>query len=303
MNTAARRKPFSFAVSHRPPSSPARLRVLFLSLLLILACIAPPTSRADDPPTLFAEDFPPFSYMEQGRLKGIAVDATRLLFAEAGLWDSPPTIELVPWARAYTDTLSHSNTAIISMVRTPQRELSFKWVGPAYKMTLGVVTRTDAACEVTDAASLRPLHLATLDKGAALPRLMALGVPSKQLHTTSTPQQLLKMLHAGRVDAIVTSTSTVAYNAHRLGMDPAQFRTALVLEHFDMYLALSAETDDGIVRSLQKTLDRMLCNGAIPGGSALHRVAAPYSAYLLPNTLAKERACPAIRPGSLFFGQ
>lgn len=76
------------------------------------------------------EDFVPFNYLENGEVKGSATEVAREAFKRANIKVS---FAVLPWARAYTTTLSKTKHFIYSTSRTEEREKLFKWVGPIVK--------------------------------------------------------------------------------------------------------------------------------------------------------------------------
>ncbi|BBQ54171.1 hypothetical protein WP2S18C03_32520 [Aeromonas veronii] len=79
------------------------------------------------PLNVMTEDYPPFNMQgEGGKIVGLSTEVVEELFKRAGV---EYKITLMPWKRAYEDTLSTPNTALYSTTRTPERETLFKWVG------------------------------------------------------------------------------------------------------------------------------------------------------------------------------
>lgn len=62
-----------------------------------------------------------------GKIVGLSTEVVEELFKRAGV---EYKLTLMPWKRAYEDTLGTPNTALYSTTRTPEREALFKWVGP-----------------------------------------------------------------------------------------------------------------------------------------------------------------------------
>lgn len=288
----------------RGQAPPFSRRLFGLAVVVAaLACLWPwpralPRAEAAQaaPPIIYAEEFPPFSYTEDGRLRGLAVDIVRALFAEAGLGDGPPVMEAVPWTRAFDTTLAIENTGVLCMVKTPERAPLFQWVGPTCSMSFGIITLADGGPDVAAPADLRSLRLGVLRNGAAVNRMAGLGVPPERMEEAGTEAQMVRMLYARRVDALATSVDTALYAIRTLGLDASRIRVPLVLDRFDLYLALNIHTAEATVRALREALARMLCNGGTPGASALHRLAGAHEGPLPPGALPSETPCPAAAP-------
>jgi len=94
--------------------------LLIINLLLIPAW----TDAADF--TVVTEDFPPYSYLDNGKLTGVSTEVVQAVMKAVG---AETEIEVYPWARAYKMALEKENILIYSIGRIKERESLFKWVG------------------------------------------------------------------------------------------------------------------------------------------------------------------------------
>lgn len=73
------------------------------------------------------EELPPYNYTEPGtgKIIGVNTDKVRLLMREAKLeYD----IRMLPWARAYDEAQTKSNTCVYTTAYTEARKNEFKWI-------------------------------------------------------------------------------------------------------------------------------------------------------------------------------
>jgi polar amino acid transport system substrate-binding protein len=96
---------------------------LFLSLFtsLLVASAAQTQTIA-----FTTEEYPPFTYRENGEISGAMVDQVRQIMAGLG----PYTIEMMPWARAYAQAKTTPMSCVFATAHTPERDQAFKWVQP-----------------------------------------------------------------------------------------------------------------------------------------------------------------------------
>ncbi|WEZ82935.1 transporter substrate-binding domain-containing protein [Rhizobium sp. 32-5/1] len=73
------------------------------------------------------EDYPPFSYTEGSELKGISVDQVRAIMDDIGVGF---TLEMQPWARAFSLAETTRDTCVFTTGLLPERKAKFKWVQP-----------------------------------------------------------------------------------------------------------------------------------------------------------------------------
>ncbi len=107
----------------------AILCIVLLSLLIPSATAADRATLAKDP-VYITEQFPPFSYQEDGKLQGIFVDLLEKMLEHMNTTSNRSEIKLLPWDQGYQMALQDNNTVIFSTGRIPEREALFKWVGP-----------------------------------------------------------------------------------------------------------------------------------------------------------------------------
>jgi polar amino acid transport system substrate-binding protein len=81
----------------------------------------------DPPLRIFTEDRPPFNYIaNDGELTGVSTEIIRAALKHAEI-NTP--IEVFPWARSFYLAVHRPNSLIFTIVRSPDREGKFLWVG------------------------------------------------------------------------------------------------------------------------------------------------------------------------------
>ncbi len=113
--------------------------VLVAALLLAAGCLAArETAAGPGGPagpvnlTYYTEEHPPYNYRVNGTLKGFAVDLLEAVSAKAGRPVTRDEVRVAPWSEGYQAALAGNGTVLFAMARLPEREQSFRWVGPIY---------------------------------------------------------------------------------------------------------------------------------------------------------------------------
>ena len=95
-------------------------------------------AQAQEPILIVTEDLPPLQIVNNGRVvDGLAYQKVKRLVDSAELkvnW------LVAPWSRAYNMALTKPNILLFSIVRTPQREDLFTWIGQLFVMDLYLVS-------------------------------------------------------------------------------------------------------------------------------------------------------------------
>lgn len=209
----------------------------------------------------YTEDWAPYNYQENGQVVGISTDILRAACSSAKLSCS---ITLVPWARAYKYASTEPQTLAYTTARKPSREHDFAWVGPILPRSTWVYTREDATPPPSSAADLAKLRVGIVRGEAAEQDLLAAGVPASALIVQPTNVDVLRMLQAGAVDAVVDTEIGMQWNLKNLGISTRSVHQAFKLtDEGSYYFALNRGTSAQTVEKLQAAVDKLRTSGQI----------------------------------------
>jgi polar amino acid transport system substrate-binding protein len=223
------------------------------SLLLAAACACLPAVAA----TLqaFAEESRPYHYTDQGKVVGIAADFLRAACKEAG---HECVVSILPWARAYVLAKEKPNTVIFSIVRRPEREQEFVWLGKIITEGMWLYGRAD----VPTLASLRELgdaRIGAINGGSAIAALLQRGVPKTAIDPANSIEANFKKLAAGRVDYIVDTEVRFDMELSHYQL-PFKAKKVIKLQDATSYYAMNLQSDPAIVNGLRGALDKLRAN-------------------------------------------
>ena len=179
------------------------LRLLRLLRLALLTALAGPAAAGplSVPLRIVGENLPPSSMMDGETVVGRETGKVRELLARAGV---SYQISLLPWKRAYAQTLSEFDTCIYAAIRTPEREKLFRWIGPLNEgqwVLYGLASRNLAFQSLAD---VRGLSIGTLLGDARDDYLRQRGFDVAPVtQEWLNPQKLLM----GRIDLWAVSVS------------------------------------------------------------------------------------------------
>ena len=113
----------------------------FAALSLVLWLVLPPfvIGQSLSELTYIADDSPPLNYLDNGELKGRAVDLLVQATTLAGAPIKRTDVKVIPWARAYREALAGPNRVLFSVYRMPVRR------PPASTMTLNSTSAASPA--------------------------------------------------------------------------------------------------------------------------------------------------------------
>jgi polar amino acid transport system substrate-binding protein len=210
----------------------------------------------------YAEVLPPLNFDENGRVGGFASELLRLMAADAG---HTVQLELMPWVRAYRTVKQQPGSALYSIVRNPEREQLFRWVGPIAPRRIVVYTlATRPEVVVRKPADLLRYRHGVLAASSAASSLQQLGVPAAQLEYGQSDEVNLKKLLLGRADTVVMLDWAMQWQRQQQQLDPARIRPLWTLDQrYQYWFAFNKNTDPAVLHSLQQALDRIKADGRL----------------------------------------
>lgn len=207
---------------------------------------------------VMTEDFAPFGYREDGKLTGLSVEIVREVLKTLS---HPDNIEVLPWARAYRETLNKPNRVVFSMARSPDREALFKWVGPLIADRIFFYKRRGAAIEIDTLDDAKKVKRIVLTRDFPEHRLLQ-SQGFSNLYLTVKPIQNFKMLMERRGDLVPMGELAVPKIIKEIGMDPTFIeRTSVMLFETKLYIAFSNDIPDSEVQRWQSALDHVKATG------------------------------------------
>lgn len=238
------------------------LQYAIATCLLLLPVVLTPHAHSQtlSQLTYLADDSPPLNYLDKGELKGKAVDLLERTTRLAGAPVSRSDVQVLPWARAYRDTLSGPGRVLFSVYRMPERENLFKWAGPIDENRLVLVAKKARKISLSSLQELNFYTVGAQREDAAEHYLRKLDLETMVVTLTVLPKQAAKMLDTGRIDIWAAGEGGVWSNLAATGLNPADFEIVGVLHRFELYFAFSRDVDDALVQQFQSALNRVIAS-------------------------------------------
>ncbi|MCD2173714.1 substrate-binding periplasmic protein [Rhizobium sp. C4] len=199
---------------------------------------------------LLTESYPPYSYQENGVLKGIAIDLMKAIMTDAGI---PYEMKIQPWARAYGLALNSGGHCVFSTVHTAERDALFEWIEPLFTTETYLVRRSGSDVKPTDLDDAKR-YLVGTQLGDYTEALLKQG-GFRRVDLTSEIDLSLKKLIAGRIDLMPMAASMVTdLQKQAVPVEPAVVLTRTV-DSLACNKSTSPETLERIRASLKKLID------------------------------------------------
>ncbi|HWQ66598.1 MAG TPA: transporter substrate-binding domain-containing protein [Methanospirillum sp.] len=261
-------------------------RILFVTLATVLVmsvgCLAdqsPESLSVVSPPddlTFYTEQLPPYNYVDNGTLKGLSIDILEDISTKAGVGFSREKVHVGPWEEGYHSALGGNKTVIFSTARIPERESSFKWVGPISVERYVLFGSRDTNLSIMNHNDLKGLRIGVIAGDASIQLLLDAGVDNGQLVTETNVSELITQLTNKQIDLWAYPEITGRFYAEQVTGNSYIFKVVYPLEEVEIYYAFSRDTNDSTVQSFQKALDALKQEKEDRGISAYERILGTY---------------------------
>ncbi|MFC5694197.1 substrate-binding periplasmic protein [Pseudomonas sp. GCM10022186] len=240
-----------------------RLLLALAGTLMVLAGAARAEVDENYSVVLLTENFPPYNmsingknFAQEDNIDGIAVDIVREMFKRAGVKYSL-TLRF-PWDRIYKLALEKPGYGVFVTARLPEREQSFKWVGPIGPDDWIMLARADSPIALGSLDDARKYKVGAY-KGDAIAEYLA----QQKLEpvTALRDQENARKLEKGQIDLWATGDPAGRYLAKQEGV--GGLKTVLRFNQAELFLALNKEVPDEVVKKLQGALDQMRAEGFV----------------------------------------
>ncbi|OZG72249.1 amino acid ABC transporter substrate-binding protein [Hahella sp. CCB-MM4] len=232
------------------------LFALFCALLL-----APQIQAATDPThglRFMTEDYPPFNYVDHGRLTGISVDLLEQIFAKLGSTKTREDVMVHPWARGYHTIMTVPNTVLFVMTRNPKREGLVRWVGPVAASPIVLLARKDRHLKVNSLADVAEYSVVAIKSDIADLVLDDHNIPAKNRQVVPYPDIAARMLNSRRIDMWSYGHLAALWLLKQEGAKTDEFEVVWDFGSAgDNYYAFHKDTPDAVINAFQKALDSL----------------------------------------------
>lgn len=199
------------------------------------------------------EHLPPYQIGKDNNLIGgsIGIEIQKLI--KAVLPES--TVEVMPWARAHQIALRRPNTIIFSLVRTPERESKFIWIGKVAQVRTELITLKNSELQpVQTLSELKNIRIGVKRQDAVATFLNEHGFEyGKELVEIVYTMSTMRMLEKGRIETVPSNQQIIEFYCESAGCATSDFKTLFVFKELseEFYLAASLGTDAELIENLK----------------------------------------------------
>ena len=201
------------------------------------------------------EEYPPYNFMENGKLVGLSTEVVHEMFVKAG---TTPQIEVLPWPRAYNEALTEPNSLIYTISRTPQREALFKWIGSIINVNTSFYKlKSNTAVTINSIEEAKKYTVTGIQQEVSTQWLEKNNF--KITAYSSGYANILKMLTTQRVDLMLIDDIVFATLIKQEKLNANDYEKVFVVKDLliENCIATSVKTEDAVVDKYKKLLEEV----------------------------------------------
>lgn len=222
-----------------------------MKMLLLLALLSFPCLARADPVTFITEDYAPFNYRDGREIKGAMVDQVRRIMDDIGVGYR---IELMPWARAYSQARTTPMTCVFATAHNATRDPMFKWVEPLLVDRNILIARKGSGVSARNLEEAKKYTVGTQRKDYTETTLREKGFT--KLDVASDFDATLRKLLGGRIDMM--PISEVYFDRLK---DEQPLEVVTTLSSQPMGIACEKGFPNDLLARMQAALDRLIASG------------------------------------------
>jgi polar amino acid transport system substrate-binding protein len=225
------------------------------------------------------EQYPPFSFQENGKLKGISIDLMDKMLNKMDSNLSGSDIELLPWSQGYQTTLKERNAVFFPIARLPEWNSLFKWVGPISPIQTVIFAMQERQVRINDLKDLNKYKIGVVRGSAEQLLLTKIGVNAKNLVQEEDVDTIIKMLKSGSIDidAWAYAEQPGIWLINRSGIIPNDYDLVYdVGDQVELFYAFNKEAPDSLVWAFQNALNQTKQYKGVEGTSDYDKILYKY---------------------------
>ncbi len=206
---------------------------------------------------LVTEEYPPITFMYDGRPAGFVTDMVREIAQRNAI---PDNVRLTSWKNAYNMALLHPNVVLFSADRTSERDELFHWVGPVGRNSAILFAKKGSGIRITTLQEAREVGaIATTTDWFTEQYLKREGFTN--LVSSKAPVDNVKQLMNGEVQLSIFTNLTIPEIVKEAGYSMDDLEPVYTVSHSDFYIAISLGTPAETVERWRNTLNELKRDG------------------------------------------
>lgn len=252
--------------------------IAVLTMLIVPALALNQTSQISNLVYL-TDQYPPFSFQENCKLKGISVDLMDKMLNKMNFKLNNSNIELLPWSQGYQTALKEKDTVYFPIAQMPEWRPSFKWVGPISPTQTVIFAMQERQVRINDIKDINKYKIGVVRGSVEQSLLTKIGVNPKNLVQEGDADTIIKLLKSDSIDidAWAYAEQPGIWLINRSGIIPDDYDIVYDIgDQVELFYAFNKDTSDSLVWAFQNALNQTKQEKGVEGTSDYDKILYKY---------------------------
>jgi polar amino acid transport system substrate-binding protein len=240
--------------------------VLFASAILFVAIMmfglhaeGSPDKAAPQPVRILTEDYPPITFIKDGKVTGYATDIVEEIAKRLKI---DAKIELMAWGDAYKIATTNPNVILFSTTRTKDRESLFSWVGPIGRYNDILYGKKNSGIKIKKLGDAKDAgKIGTVRGWFSEQFLKDQGFTN--LESVDNPADNAAKLIKGDIALSAFTDTTAPEIFKKAGLSITDAEKVFTIKSYDYYIAVSKGTPGSEIKKWQAAFSKMKKDGTL----------------------------------------
>jgi len=230
-----------------------QFKIFILTVVTVFCCQTKASNESNL--RIVAAENQLLQYNDDGVAKGPTADITQALLEELSRTEK---IEFMPWPRAFDIASKRANTLILSIIRTPEREKQFHWIGIVSELSRVFISlESEPKNLITTDSEVENKVIAVTRNSNSYHELVARGFKDN-LYVVTKPETSFKLLIGGKVDLVYHDPNAIRryIELNNINSVKINFKPISPTNRRASYLALNINSDENLVKQFKTAMEK-----------------------------------------------
>lgn len=206
----------------------------------------------------YTEEYPPFNYLHNGELEGIAINVLKAIYRDLGWTLKEDDILLMPWPRTYKTLQESENACVFSITYTEERAREFQFIGPMIANTVSLIGSSESDFQEVDIKNIQSIKIGVVKNDIGHQILLKEGFSERQFVFLKTGYELVRMLNMKRVDLIAYGDAIARFQFSKANINFRDYKIVQPLFQSYLGMACNAKVEKTLVDQMNLALKAIL---------------------------------------------
>lgn len=202
-----------------------------------------------------AQDYKPYSYMENDKKTGMMVEIAESIMKKIGSTKTIKDIEINTFSKSYVRRNNDPNTVFFPLAKSSDREKYFKWIGPITIDEPVLFAKKSKAIKITAPEDLNKYKIAVKDGYSAEKFLKKIGVSRSSLEVNDTDNESLNEIAQDKTDLVACNRLTCLIEMQDMKLEPNNYEVVFSMQGNELSFAFNKDTDQEILDKFSKAFE------------------------------------------------